>query len=193
MKETETSMLEAAIRLERAQMPLLSSLEGGRVAAACRKIGKEISTALEGRQRVAFQELCEFVEKQLEEGVVEVVTTSRTTSAEPWAWMLRVAFIVIVMPNFNDVRVATAIGVIPDLFNGKTILVTAYLHPGRYQLGSWHAAQNVKKNIAKGCYGREQREELMDSVWQWILSYTEEDFIVNQQDLISARGPADVA
>lgn len=33
----------------------------------------------------------------------------------------------------------------------------------------------------------------MASVWQRILSYTEEGLIVNQRDLISALGPAEVA
>ena len=52
-------------------------------------------------------------------------------------------------PTFNDVRVATVVGVIPDSFNGKTKLVTAYLHPVRHQFSSWHAAQNVKRLLPR--------------------------------------------
>ncbi|KAL9032156.1 MAG: hypothetical protein Q9180_006666, partial [Flavoplaca navasiana] len=89
-------------------------------------------------------------------------------------------------PNFNELHS-------PALFRRRfideTIIVTAYLGSVRHQLSSWHAAQNIKKIVAKGDYGREKREELMDSVRQWFLSYTEEELVVNQRDLISAQGP----
>lgn len=97
MQQAEAlAMLEAAIRLEKAQILSMSSPVLGRVAAACRQVGSEISMALEGRQRVGFQKLCELVEKQVEEGVVEVVITPRTVT-EYWGWMVRVLLVVILV------------------------------------------------------------------------------------------------
>lgn len=85
------TMLEAAIEVETRSMPSLSSTVRGQVAAACQKIGREIAAALEGQQRVTFGELCELVEKQVADRILEVSRTQPGSGLTTfWTWTLMV-------------------------------------------------------------------------------------------------------
>lgn len=69
------TILEAAIEMGTRHIPSLSSAIRGQVAVACQQVGREIENALEGQQRVTFGELCNLVEKQVEDGILEVPPT----------------------------------------------------------------------------------------------------------------------
>jgi hypothetical protein len=48
------------------------------------------------------------------------------------------------------------------------------------QFCEWHAAENIKKRLAKQRYKREERDEIMDLVWRYLWSTTSESLEANR-------------
>jgi hypothetical protein len=59
------------------------------------------------------------------------------------------------------------------------------------QFCEWHAAQNVKARLAKQRYKREERDLLMDLVWKYLWSVTEQELQANRTELNAAMKPAE--
>jgi len=65
--------------------------------------------------------------------------------------------------------------------------------PGSHlQFCEWHAAQNIKKRLADKKYLRENREKIMDYVWKYIWSATNEELELNRTELKAQLRPAEV-
>jgi hypothetical protein len=59
------------------------------------------------------------------------------------------------------------------------------------QFCEWHAAQNIKARLAKQRYKREERDELMELVWKYLWSATEQELEANRTVLKTAVRPAE--
>lgn len=60
----QLDMLSVLLDIEKRQIPPLDDTLLGTVAGACQTIGSQILTALEGKQRDVFQELCAYITKE---------------------------------------------------------------------------------------------------------------------------------
>jgi MULE transposase domain len=53
------------------------------------------------------------------------------------------------------------------------------------QFCEWHAAQNIKKRLAEKKYSKKDRDEIMDLVWAYIWSATEDELERNRAGLMA--------
>jgi len=61
---SQLDMLSILLKIEKRPDPILDDDLSWTVAKACQTIGSQIFTALEGEQRVVFQDLCAYVTKE---------------------------------------------------------------------------------------------------------------------------------
>jgi hypothetical protein len=59
------------------------------------------------------------------------------------------------------------------------------------QFCEWHAAENVKKRLAKQRYKKEERDTTMDLVWRYLWSATSEELEVNRTLMKNSTKPAE--